>query len=301
MILSDLTPDALRHRLNGPGLWLRIAPVTLCIRSPLPALAHGLARHYGAYEILREGSFADFHVGLHPPAGLRRFLRPQVFFHFDAEKPFKPLPLNQAYAFLEWGLNWCMANRYHRYVVIHAAVLEKNGHAVVLPAPPGSGKSTLCAALMCHGWRLFSDELALCTPGTAELTPMPRPICLKNASIDVVERSFSVSASARIRDTRKGDIAYLSPSASAAVDTPALPRWIVFPRYEPGSTLDVAPVSRPETVVKLAEQCFNYSVLGRDAFASICAMVDRSDCLSLRYSRFDEVLHWFDEQAASHD
>lgn len=296
MILSDLSPESLRHRLAGEGLRLRIPPVTLCIRSSIAIVAEGLRRYYGTYEVLPESSFADFHIGLHPPAGLRRFLRPQVIFHFDAETPFKPLPLNQAYAFLEWGLNWCMANRYHRYVVIHAAVLERQGLAVVLPAPPGSGKSTLCAALMCHGWRLFSDELALCAPGTPLLEPFPRPICLKNESIEVVEHRFGVSTGQRIHDTRKGDIAYLPAAAASGDDTPALPRWIVFPRYEAGSPLQIEPVTRPETVVRLAEQCFNYAPLGKDAFASICAMVDRADCLSLRYSRFEDALSWFDEQ-----
>jgi predicted ATPase len=38
---------------------------------------------------------------------------------------------------------------------------------VILPAPPGSGKSTLCAALVTRGWRLLSDELTWCAWTTA--------------------------------------------------------------------------------------------------------------------------------------
>ena len=45
--------------------------------------------------------------------------------------------------------------------VIHAAVIERAGRALILSGPPGSGKSTLCAALVARGWRLLSDELAL--------------------------------------------------------------------------------------------------------------------------------------------
>lgn len=298
MILSELTENDLRARLAS-GLTLRIAPVAVRVHSSIASVAAGLAAHYGEHDVLDDEAFADFHIGLHRPHGLRHFFRPQVDFLFDAEKPFRPLPLDQAYPFFEWGLNWCMANSYHRFVVMHAAVVERNGFAVVLPAPPGSGKSTLCAALVCNGWRLFSDELALCAPGSTALVPMPRPVCLKNESIDIIAGHFGAHIGERIHDTRKGDIAYLPQPASAThgADRVAEPRWIIFPKYVAGSPLEVTPVSKPETVVQLAEQCFNYPVLGDEAFATVCAMVNQSECLSLSYSRFDDVLAWFDRKA----
>ena len=49
----------------------------------------------------------------------------------------------------------------HQYLIIHAAVVEKNGLAAILPAPPGSGKGTLTAGSVLSGWRLLSDELTL--------------------------------------------------------------------------------------------------------------------------------------------
>ena len=62
---------------------------------------------------------------------------------------------------LEWGLNWCVAGHAHQYLMLHAAALERNGRAVILPGDPGAGKSTLTAALMLSGWRLLSDEITL--------------------------------------------------------------------------------------------------------------------------------------------
>lgn len=58
-----------------------------------------------------------------------------------------------------------------------------------MPAPPGSGKSTLCAALVNSGWRLLSDELTLVRlDGLLGL--VPRPISLKIESIDFI-RGFA--------------------------------------------------------------------------------------------------------------
>jgi predicted ATPase len=45
--------------------------------------------------------------------------------------------------------------------MLHAAVVEKNGKALILPALPGSGKSTLSAALAMNGWRFLSDEFTM--------------------------------------------------------------------------------------------------------------------------------------------
>src|SRR3546814_3330456 len=86
---------------------------------------------------------------------------------------------------LEWGLNWCIGLHGHRYLIIHAAAIERNGLAVILPGAPGSGKSTLTAFLVHHGWRLLSDELALVSLHDGRLTALARPIGLKNRSIDL--------------------------------------------------------------------------------------------------------------------
>ena len=41
--------------------------------------------------------------------------------------PFAPLPLDQAFPMLEWGLNWCVSAHCHQYLIFHAAVVEKSG------------------------------------------------------------------------------------------------------------------------------------------------------------------------------
>jgi ABC-type thiamine transport system ATPase subunit len=87
-------------------------------------------------------------------------------------------------------LNWCVAGHAHHYLMLHAAVLEKNGRAVVLPGDPGAGKSTLTAALMLDGWRLLSDEITLINRRrwTAR-TGLARPVSLKNASINIISHA----------------------------------------------------------------------------------------------------------------
>ncbi len=153
MILADLSRSELERRLAGPGLRLRAGPVVTQVQSPLGAVADGVALHYAAHPIEDNDGFADFFVRVDRPRNLRRWLHPQAVFYIDGEAPFTPLPLDQAFPLLEWGLNWCISAHCHQYLIFHAAVVERSGRALILPAPPGSGKSTLCAGLIHRGWR----------------------------------------------------------------------------------------------------------------------------------------------------
>lgn len=299
MILSDYSIEQICQRLAAEGLVLHLKPLVVTVRSSEPSVARSLAFHYGQYQLgEKRDVFSDFHIGVARPRGLRRWFQPQIHFSFDGEIPFKPLPLSQAYPVFEWGLNWCIASAYHRFVAVHAAVVERGGLAVLMPGEPGAGKSTLCAAMAHRGWRLFSDEMALLTPGSNQLTPIPRPVCLKNESIDVIRRFAPLAAIGEaFRDTRKGDVAHMRAPDEAVLraEETASARWLVFPRYRAGADLEVVPVSKPEAVLRLADQCFNYAHLGGEAFHTLCAVVDGADCFSLNYSRLPEAIAFFDQ------
>lgn len=301
MKLLQLPPAELRRQLADGGLWLRTGPFSLRVRSRIPSVAEGLAQLYGQFEVRSpHEAFADFHVSINPPRGLRRWLRPQVCFAFDDLPPFKPLPYDQAFPMLEWGLNWCVSTQAHQYLIIHAGAVEKNGRAAILPAPPGSGKSTLTAALMLSGWRLLSDELTLIDRKTGLIHALPRPVSLKNASIDII-RAFSEDAvlNRPSHDTIKGTVAHLRPLRESVLrqHEPAQPGWVIFPRWQAGAATALEARSRAQTFMYLAENAFNYSHLGSEGFRAGCALIDRVDCHDFTYSRLDEAVTLFNRLA----
>ncbi|HVE50700.1 MAG TPA: HprK-related kinase A [Casimicrobiaceae bacterium] len=297
MIVADLSDQALAHALGGPGLRLRTGPVVSAVRSKIGSVASGIRLHYAQHALVEPDAFADFHIEIHAGRGVRRLIRPQAWFRFEGSVSFHPLPFDQAFPMFEWGLNWCISSYCHQFVIIHAGVVARDGRAVVFPAPPGSGKSTLCAALMLRGWRLLSDELALIDPATHTITPIPRPIGLKNASIDVV-RTFSCDAiiGPAIDETAKGTVAHLKPLLASVVSGAELatPAFIVFPAYRPGAPMKMTPVGKADAFMRLVDNAFNYDIHGRRAFETLANVVDACRCLEFSYASLDEAITAFD-------
>ncbi|MDQ1921947.1 HprK-related kinase A [Massilia pseudoviolaceinigra] len=300
--LSALSRAELGRRLRDGSIDLQTGAFVTRVHSPFASVADGLHLLYGDYPLLENNGFADFHVDVAPPPSLRRWYKPLARFVYDGMVPFLPLPAAQAFPMFEWGMNWCVSSRAHGYLILHAAVVEKHGRAAILPAPPGSGKSTLCAALVSRGWRLLSDELALVRPDDGLLAPLPRPISLKNASIEVM-RHYQPDAviSRPVPDTTKGTVAHLKAPADSIVRAGELarPGWIVFPKYAAGAATTLLEVPAARAFMRVAENGFNYSVLGARGFATLGALVGQSRCIDFTYSALDEAVAVFEQLAGT--
>jgi HprK-related kinase A len=299
-LVADLGRAELARRLGGPGLLLRTGPFVSRIQTNISLVTDGIELLYADNPVEAQDSFADFQVRLGRPTGLRRLWHPQVRFYDNGREPFVPLPVAQAWPMFEWVMNWCVSNRAHSYLLLHAAVVERNGCAIILPAPPGSGKSTLCAALVCRGWRLLSDELTMVRRSDGMLVPLARPVSLKNASIEVI-RAFAPGAllSPSVPGTNKGTVAHLkAPAGSVArIGDVARARHIVFPRYEAGAATTLTPVPKGHLFMRVAENAFNYFVLGPDGFDCLAGLVDECEGHEFRYSNLDEAIALFDAMA----
>ncbi|MBV1915404.1 MAG: HprK-related kinase A [Pseudomonadales bacterium] len=298
MNISELSENQLSKRLNDDGLILQAGPFVTRLNSSIPCLVKGIHGLYGNYPLVDDDLFVDFHVRVNPPAGIRRWFRPQARFRFDNYKPFTPLPMDQAVPIFEWGLNWCISNYAHQYLIVHSAVVERNGVSIIFPAPPGSGKSTLCAALVSKGWRLLSDEMALIDRADQQLVPVPRPVSLKNQSIDLIrDYAPDMYLGSSTKGTTKGTIANMAvPQSSIQRQLEKVkPCFIVFPKYTAGAEPVLQQMSAPLAGIKLIENCFNYHVLGEEGFNMITGLVDSCECLEFSYSQLDDALQIFNE------
>lgn len=297
MIVSDLIPTDLNQRLRGDGLLISSGPFNCRLQTSVTDIIPELAKLYAHHPLVPDDAFVDFHVAIEHGHGLRRWFRPQVRFVVDGIEPFTPLPRAQALPMIEWGLNWCITAYSQHVLVLHAAAVARDNRAIIMPAPPGSGKSTLCAALVNRGWRLLSDELTIIRLDTGDIEGLARPVNLKNKSIDVI-RDFAPDAflTQPVHDTTKGTVALMAPSADSVrnVDQAARPCWVILPRYSAGAETSLVPMQTGAAFLQIADNAMNYHVLGRKGFEAVGKLVDQCRHYSFEYSQLDDAIARFD-------
>ena len=297
MNVAEVSLSDLARHLADPGLSIDTGPFVIRLQTTLKPVAEAIHNLYADFPLASDDALADFSIRTTRPLGLRRWWRRHVLFFLDGAARPEQCAEHLAVPMLEWFLNSLVITHAHQYVMLHAAVVERDGYAAILPGWPGSGKSTLCAALLHRGWRLLSDEFGLLRPGDCRLNPWPRPVSLKEASIDVV-RGFMPASSIGpvVAETSKGEVAQLRPPTDSVrrATEPALPAWIVFPKYQDKASTVVTPLTRSRAYMRLADNSPNVEHLGLPAFETLASVIEMTDAFDLVYSDLDEVLQFFD-------
>jgi len=297
LLVSQIPFKEFNQALANQGLFLHASTLNIAITTNIPAVVRHLQHFYADYTVNDTSDFIDLNIEVKAVGGLRRFYRPQVMFAFDGYEPFTPLPLNQAAALFEWGLNWTIANIAHQYLIIHSAIIEKDGYGLIMPGTPGSGKSTLCAALVNRGWRLLSDEMALLSLADGLIYPAPRPVSLKNKSIQIIKDFAPEAAFGNVvPDTLKGDIAHMVAPESALLQQsiPVKPAFLVFPHYQDNAEKQLKQLSKSRALMTLAEHAFNFNILGEEGFDAMANMIDQVECYDFTYADLATALEGID-------
>ena len=293
MNVGDLSLERFAAQLAGEGVAIRWGPFASRIVSRLPELAAPLHLLYADFPLEPPAGICDFHVRVRPRSPRLPWSQQRFELLLSHGPAFQPFSRKFALAALEWGLNLCVYGAAHQFLIVHAAVVERNRRALLLPGRPGAGKSTLCAALVIAGWRLLSDELALVDPQDGRVRALARPISLKNDAIEIIrglapDTVFGPPAV----DTHKGTVAHMkppSPSVRRAEET-AVPQWIVMPRFVAGQELHLNPVSKASAFWGIADNSLNYEILGETGFTTLVRLVDRCQCYSLTHSDLSDAV-----------
>jgi len=299
MLVSQLERAELEARLRGPGLTIRTGPFFNRLRSSMPVVAKGVSLLYADFPVASDDEFVEYTVNVNRLRGPKSWLFPGAYAlkRGDTHSPFYRFRRCLGLSYLEWGLNYSVYRGCNSYLVLHAAVLERYGRALIILGNSGDGKSTLCSGLALSGWRLLSDELGLVRLSDGFISPLARPISLKNESIAVI-REFAPHAviSAPQWTKRKGMLAHLKPPTESVrrMDELAEPAWLVLVKHVADAPLAVQNVPQSRAFTELLHSAFNYANLGETGFRQACQLIDRCTCRSVQYSRLSDALEHFD-------
>lgn len=291
--LSQTGLSEIRRALGDEGIGIDLGAFAVRVRSPLHGLAAALQAVYPDFPFDAAPASFDATIDLRPVPGYRRWLRPQATIEVDGIDPFGAFPRAQLLPYFEWGVNWACANMLNAHLMLHSGAIEWKGSGMLLVATPGSGKSTLTAALVARGARLLSDEFGIVRIPDLRLLAMAKPIALKNQAIDVIRQWWpDARLGPRYLNTRKGELSHCAVPLPSVADRgrPVDPRVIVFPRWSPGAALSLTQVAAARAFLELAANSFNYSTLGPTGFDAVERLLGQCRCYHLEYGDLERCV-----------
>ncbi|GMU37403.1 MAG: hypothetical protein KJ057_05290 [Phycisphaerae bacterium] len=275
-----------------PGLespaYYRIGAVTVCLHSAdarfREPFHHLYQRHYiGGPTLSAVHIRVDRIIRVRP---LGRCFRICV----DGEERFLLRKPQAVLPHVEWAINAAVAATLPRYHQLHAGVVARDGFALVLPAQPQCGKSTLTARLISRGWSYLSDEFALIDPETLSLDPYPKALCIKEGSFEIVD-AFCPAAGAlpSYEKSWKGRVRLIDPQALRPHRTPwGIPvGMIAFPRYVARPAPTLHPLSRARALFQLLGVCFTFGRYRAATLDVLGGVVERAACFQLESGEID--------------
>jgi hypothetical protein len=98
-----------------------------------------------------------------------------------------------------------------------------------------------------------------------------------------------------VRDTSKGAVAHLKPPSDsvARASESAQPAWVIVPQYKPGESPQLTPMPKAHAFMRVAENTFNYSLLGARGFEALAGFMDSTDCFEFSYGQLEEAIALF--------
>jgi hypothetical protein len=186
---------------------------------------------------------------------------------------------------------WLVATAVERSpaLLLHAAVVSREGRALVAMADSGGGKTTLSLALADRGWSYHGDDLAAIDPHSLQVTPLPTP-----AGIRDVTRWKELSG-------RWGGAAPWPPAESflvpatgyvAAGREPLTAGALAFIEHAPEAASAAEPVAPAEAIVL----CTGHGAKRTpESVAALAALCRSTPAVRLRYGSTDAALALVEE------
>ncbi|MHB8765322.1 MAG: PqqD family peptide modification chaperone [Deferrisomatales bacterium] len=171
-------------------------------------------------------------------------------------------------------------------LLLHAAVVVRDGRALMLPAETGRGKTTLAAAFAARGWTLYSDELAVLAPPDLAVHPFPMPLGVKQGSAGALERFFPGLAARPYSLRADGKrVHYLCPPAASLPPAGAAApvAVIAFPRFEAGAPARLTPLDAPAALERLVATGSSERPLTAADVGTLVGLADGVPCVDLAF------------------
>lgn len=175
-------------------------------------------------------------------------------------------------------------------LALHAAAVSWQGRGLLLPGTTGTGKSTLTAWLLAHGFQYLTDELTFVPHQSAQVQGFSRPLNLKHTARPALQSLLDFDRQpARIVSHPFIDLIAPEAFSSLPVRTEAPLHLVLFPRYQPEHPLTLTPLSPAQAGLALMQCLVNARNLPGHGFPEIVRLARTLPAYRLDYGGFAQL------------
>lgn len=185
-----------------------------------------------------------------------------------------------------WDAHETAAETAERVLVLHASAACWQQQGILLPAPPGSGKTTLVGGLVRAGFSYLSEEYTPFDPARGLIYPFPSPLRIVSGSLGLVGMGPSAGkASAETSDQGASVKRWVRPAdlRPGCIGGPCRIAHVLVPSHEPGAGASLEEMSRAEVLTLLFHDSFNLRRVGSAGLEPLARALQSAECHRLRF------------------
>lgn len=175
--------------------------------------------------------------------------------------------------------------------ILHASAVGVDGRCVVFPGAKGASKSTLGAALVAAGAQFVTDDYTPLEQATWHVWPVPYAPGIKRGSWHALRQHYPDLDGLPVYELAGSQIRYLKTDAwrMAPLGRGLPVEALVFPRFDPGATLELRRIPATET---FAELCHASSMLDQrpEFLAETLRWIESVPAYRLSYGHLDRTV-----------
>ncbi|GHA19043.1 hypothetical protein GCM10008090_30990 [Arenicella chitinivorans] len=184
-----------------------------------------------------------------------------------------------------------VADRAKNVHCLHAAAVAHNGHALIVPASSGAGKSSFTTWLAANGYDYVTDELIL-IDAENKLQGIARPIQIKAHGLEAIDHLIEQSDL-----VQQGRFANAVPPASLGarfdVSGELSVSMFVFIKFQKGADFEFERLSSGDAGMRLMANHVNARSLEGHGFRAMMKLIRETPCYVLNYGGFDTLPEGF--------
>ena len=195
-------------------------------------------------------------------------------------------------SFIEWIIIDTALEKMEGFYQIHGGAVVKNNMGLILPAAPGSGKTTLTVALTMNGFKCLSDDIVLIDADSLKLNPFSRNIFITEEKKDVFDR-YGIGLPLRKSEWMEyGGWDFIPPHP---VPLPQGERefnvdFIIFPNYNPAQKTELKRISKGKAIFEIIKESFNIHKFRDRGVDIVHRLVENAECYQLTVNNLNEAV-----------